>query len=479
MKLDSIFWAGTEQALASFISGEKKAENMPVNKEAYSSSDSVDTQDVPRLFNLMGNVGVISIAGPLVNNDSWINAYLGRTGYGEIRDALVHAATNPDVGAIVLDINSGGGAVSGVSDTAALIKKIDKEMKPVHTFSDGMIASAAYWLGSSARSVSLGSVTEAGSIGVITVHQEYSKQLEANGVKATVIKAGEHKGTGNPYEPLTDKAKAEIQGQIDHMYGLFVQGVADNRGATYQAVDSKMAQGRVFIGSQAVDVGLADAVSTFDAVVSKVQGAIDSKKNSAQYGANFSKGPAMKVALTEQQIALMAEGGVLSPVAEAVAAVAAEAIENAAAPAAEVVEPKAEAPAAEAAPEAKPESPDLVAFLKSSLAEAQASVMDLTIQLRDAKASGEKIEASHGALRSIAVASVDRLKVALGGSAGGADALSDETLLAEHASLRAQFEGKFKAGGVAAVSTEATPDPKSNAVDPVRAARLASTRLAK
>ena len=114
------------------------------------------------------------------------------------------------------------------------------------------------------------------------------------------------------------------------------------------------------------------------------------------------------------------------------------------------------------------------------MAEAQAGNTDLTIQLRDLKAASELMTASHAALRQIAEASVDRLKVALGGASGGASALTDTSLLAEHATLRAQFESKFKAGGVAAVSSSGSSDQESvAAVDSVRQARLASTRFAK
>lgn len=462
--LDSKFWAGTEQSLEKFLASEK------LDISAMQPQDS--EEGPPRLFAQSGNVGIITIAGSLVNNDSWMNAYMGRTSYGEIRDALVHAASDPNIGAIVLDVNSGGGAVSGVSDTADLIKKIDKEVKPVHTFSDGMIASAAYWLGSSARSVSIGQVTEAGSIGVITVHREMSKSMEMDGIKATVIKAGDHKGNGNPYEPLSDKARAEIQGQLDHMYGIFMGSVADNRGMSYPVADGKMGQGRTFIGTQAVEAGLADSVTTFDAVVSKAQGAIDSLRKVPQYGANFQKGTPMKVALTEQQIAAMAESG--APVTEGEAT--APTIPT---PAPEAASAPSAAPAPAKAADAPAPAPELVAFLKTSLAEAQASNVDLTVQLRDAKASAEAMTTTHTALRSIASASVDRLKIALGGTAGGADALSDTSLLAEHATLRTQFESKFKSGGVAAVSSSAQPDAKSEVADPVRQARLASTRFAK
>ena len=475
--LDTEFWAGTELALANFIAGEKQDVTAMYG-------DSQAERDTPRLFSQVGGVGVITIAGALVNNDSWINAYVGRTGYPEIREALIHAATDPNIGAIVLDVNSGGGAVSGVADTAQLIKQIDSSMKPIHAFSDGQIASAAYWIGSSARSLDIGSVTEAGSIGVLTVHKEISKALEMEGVKATVLKAGEHKAAGNMYEPLSDKARAQIQNQLDYMYTMFVQQVAENRDVSYPVADTKMAQGKVFIGTQAVDAGLVDGISTFDAVISKVQGGIDAKKSTPQYGANFSKGPAMKVALTDQQIAAMAEAGITMPGAMAVAAIATpetEAARAAAAAAAVKTEAEPAAPAADAAP-AAPAAPaedaGVVAYLKTSLAEAQASNTNLTMELRDLKASSESMAATHTALREIAVASVDRLKVALGGTAGTAQALSDVALLAEHAAMRTQFESKFKAGGVAAVSTEATPDTKSEQDDPVRQARINATRLA-
>lgn len=70
------------------------------------------------------------------------------------------------------------------------------------------------------------------------------------------------------------------------------------------------------------------------------------------------------------------------------------------------------------------------------------------------------------------------MKIALGGSAGGSEALSASALVSENSALKAKFESQFKAGGVAAVSSTAQSDEKSVAVDPIRQARLASTRLA-
>lgn len=471
------FWCGTEASFEQYIAVLKaRAARDPSISASTAYGEQPEAQPLPRLLTMQGAVAVVSISGPLVNNDSPWNRYDGVTGYGEIRAAMIHAATDPEVGAIVLDINSGGGSVSGVSDTSDLIAQIDKKMKPVHTFSDGMIASAAYWLGSSARSIHIGKVTEAGSIGVITVHKEISKMLSDAGINATVLRAGEFKAMGNSFEPLSEKAKGILQAQLDDMYAMFVGHVAAARGVTYEVADKQMAQGQVFMGAKAVAAGLADKVSTFDAVVAKANQGIDLKKSSPQYGASFNKGPAMKVALTEQQIAAAAELGALNAVEKTAAEVAADKV---AADAAVVAAAQAEADAAAAAAKDKPDtSADLVTFLKASLAEAQASVTSLTLDARDARAALADMTASHAPLRAIAVASVDRLKIAMGGSAGASDALSDTSLLAEHASLRADFEKKFKAGGVAAVSA-APADKVGDAVDPVRAARIASTRPSK
>lgn len=477
------FWAGTEESLASYIMSMRQVAAMDLSSHVKASEhdDDDENERPPRLFSRSGDVGIITISGALVNNDSWINEYVGRTGYPEIREALIYAATQADIGAIVLDINSGGGAVSGVDDTSNLIKKIDVEMKPVHTFSDSMIASAAYWLGCSARSISIGRVTEAGSIGVLTVHKEMTKMLEMEGINATVMRAGEFKALGNPYEELSPTAKAEIQKQLDYMGEMFTAHVAERRGVPYPTADRDMGQGRVFVGAQAVAVGLVDAIASFDEVVSKAQGAIDSEKNVPQYGVNFQKGNSLKTALTQQQIAAMAEAGL--PVSAAASAAVGE---QAQAPAVPVTAPaEAAAPAASETPEApvtatleqKGDS-DIVAFLKTSLAEANASLLSVNMELRDVKAASADMAQTHDQLRAIASASVDRLRVALGMSAA-AHTGNDTALLADHASLRAQFETQFKAGGVAAVSSSGSSDKVSAVADPVRQARLASTRPAK
>ena len=184
--LEIKFWAGSQESLHAYISAVAQLMEAPPAKRAdYLEVD--DDRDVPALYERQGAVGVISIKGSLTNSDSWMNAFTGAVSYNSIREALIYAANDTEAQAIVLDIQSGGGAVSGCSDTASLIKTIDAKVKPVHTFSDGGVMSAAYWLGCSARTITVGDTAESGSIGVLAVHKEMSKMLADDGITATVF----------------------------------------------------------------------------------------------------------------------------------------------------------------------------------------------------------------------------------------------------------------------------------------------------
>lgn len=473
---DIRFWAGTEESFNSYLVALKTASGLDI--KAYMDDDEED-EAAPRLLTKQGNVGVVSIRGPLVPSAPWYARYTGITGYDEIRSALIAAANDPDIGAVLLDVNSGGGAVAGVTDVADLVGMIDAKVKPVHTYSDGMIASAALWVGASARDLQIGKVTEAGSIGVLTVLKSMSRYYKEMGIDAEVLRSAEFKAMGHPLDPITDKAKAEIMDQLMQMDAMFNEHMADARGTTVELATEKFGKGRVFIGQRAVEVGLADAVSTFDAVISSLQGAIDSQKQRSQYGANSLKGPVVKTALTEQHVAALAEGAGLdagatlpSGAPEAGGNPApASAPEATPAPAASAEQTPA--PAAPAAPSA-----DVVTFLQGQLATAQAQNLELSVQVRALSAAAEASAGVMASMRSLVVASVDRLQVAMGQSAGASAGLDDASLLAMHASLRSSFETKFKAGGVAAVSSSGSSESREVVTDSVRARRMNATKPA-
>jgi signal peptide peptidase SppA len=264
-------WFGTDDSLKIVI-------DMAMNMEASIKSQGLpqlafgedDEEELPRLLTIADNTAVISIAGSLVNNASFWNRYFGVTGYPEIKEALIHAANDETVDNIVLQIDSGGGTVSGVFELARFIKEVDEKIKPIESINTGVEASAAYLLGSQARTVHAQEMSQTGSIGVIMVHQEYSKFFKEKGIETTVIRAGSHKALVNPYEPLTDAAKADMQKTADFIHDKFIETVADGRGMSFTNVRDNMADGSIFFTEEAMRLGLVDNITSIDKLVAEL-----------------------------------------------------------------------------------------------------------------------------------------------------------------------------------------------------------------
>lgn len=190
---------------------------------------------------------------------------LGGTSYVEIAAAVQAADRDPDVGAIVLNVNSPGGSVLGATEAAAVIRNA---ATPVVAIANTDMASAAYWLAAGADHVIATPSARVGSIGVMALHQDVSKALEAAGVKVSAIASGAHKLDGHEAFELSDDARAEMQADVDRVAGVFHADVARGRGVSRAAVaGERFGEGRVFSASDAVARGLADSVGTLDDAV--------------------------------------------------------------------------------------------------------------------------------------------------------------------------------------------------------------------
>jgi signal peptide peptidase SppA len=218
-------------------------------------------------------VAIVPVSGPLVK-DSFLAWLFDGTTFAQIRAAVERAANDEEVVGIVLDVDSPGGTVNGTEETAEAIFAVRGE-KPIAAFSSGMMASAAYWIGSAAQRVIVGKTAEAGSIGVLMVHREISALEQRIGIKTTYLRAGKFKAIGNPSEPLTETAREIFQSQLDQLYSLFVGSVALHRDAEDEKVRTDMADGRLFIGNAAVGAGIADQVGNLQAAVDWVLSAVD------------------------------------------------------------------------------------------------------------------------------------------------------------------------------------------------------------
>lgn len=178
--------------------------------------------------------------------------------------ALVSAAVDdPAVHTIFLDIDSPGGSVAGVPELADQIRAATKT-KHVVAFTDGMMASAAYWIGAAADEILATKASEVGSIGVFAALTDLSVMFHQDGVKREIIKHGRNKGAGVPGTPIDADVRQKIQESVDTFGAMFDGDVMAMRGMSADEF-SKVNEGRLFIGEKAKAVGLVDEITTFEA----------------------------------------------------------------------------------------------------------------------------------------------------------------------------------------------------------------------
>ncbi len=215
-------------------------------------------------------VAIVDVLGSLVNRGSWLDALSGLTSYERLNHQLSFAIADDSIGAIVLDMDSPGGEAVGAFEASDAVRAAAAR-KPVTAIINGMAASAAYAIASGASRIITTKSGISGSIGVVMLHMDRSRQLDQRGLTPTLIHAGARKVDGNPYEKLTDEVKAELKTEIDRFYSLFVQNVAQNRpGLSEDAI--RATEARTYIGADAVAAGLADDIGTFDSVVADLSG---------------------------------------------------------------------------------------------------------------------------------------------------------------------------------------------------------------
>lgn len=224
----------------------------------------------PNNYDVVNGVAVVELVGAIAKRMNLFSQISGGASTQLADSAIKQALADPDVKGIILNIDSPGGTVDGTFELADMIYAARGE-KPIVAFADGLMASAAYAIGAAADAVYIsGDTATIGSIGVVATHVDVSEAEKKLGVKTTEITAGRYKRIASSYEELTEDGRNEIQGQVDELYAVFVDRVATFRGVSTETVLEDMADGRLFIGQQAIKAGLVDGVSTMDDLMAKL-----------------------------------------------------------------------------------------------------------------------------------------------------------------------------------------------------------------
>lgn len=215
---------------------------------------------------IVGSTAVIPIMGVISRRANMFTEMSGGTSIELLDSQLSEALASDAVKSILFHIDSPGGAAQGVPEFASRVYDAAKtSTKPIVGFCE-LAASAAYWIGSQCDALYCSEAAPIGSIGVIMTIMDDTRAMKNQGVDPVVIRSSELKAPGAG-GPLTPNQMQSLQDRVQQIFGMFKDGVSRARAVIdIEAVST----GDVWLGKRAVEMGLVDSVSNFDAVLAKL-----------------------------------------------------------------------------------------------------------------------------------------------------------------------------------------------------------------
>lgn len=238
----------------------------------------------PDGYYLDGQVAVVPVEGVIARHASMVNRASQPEGTTTeaIIGSLRRAKEDPRAAAILLDVDSPGGSVAGLDDVVEEVRATARA-KPVWSLAHDLMASAAYWIGSQAQRLWVGPTAAAGSIGVYTLVEDSSKFWDQRGIRFHLVRAGQYKGVGVDGVPVSPEDLEVIQREVGAYYAAFVRDVASGRGLERERAE-RLADGRIWVGQEAVTLGLADRVGTYAQAVAALHEHIGPRRGAPTRG---------------------------------------------------------------------------------------------------------------------------------------------------------------------------------------------------
>src|SRR3989338_1810893 len=211
---------------------------------------------------LSGNVALIPVSGTIMvgNGDGLFEDSIANS--KDLIDNIKKASANPEIKAILLDINSPGGSAVASQEVAREVKRVNKT---VYAFIREQGTSGAYWIASSANKIVSEELALTGSIGVISSYLDFSGLLADYNVSYQRLIAGKYKDIGTPFRKLSKEEEVMLQKRLDIIHDYFINAVADNRKLPKEKVRD-LATGMFYLGIEAKEMGLVDELGDMDYV---------------------------------------------------------------------------------------------------------------------------------------------------------------------------------------------------------------------
>lgn len=265
-------WAMAEVQFSAFVHTLLGADlNLHVEQISESRSHSPAKDPMLAEFERIGSVALIEMTGTMTKRGSSFSEMEGGT-IG-LRRAIRGAASDDSVRAILLRIDSPGGSCAGTDDLARDVA-FAAAQKPLWAYIEDIGASAAFWVASQATQIFANPSAQVGSIGTYGVVVDSSESHKRDGLVIHIVKAGSLKGMGHPGTEITEAHLAEAQRVVDSMNDLFVNAIMRGRHLSEDHV-RELATGAVWLGADAISVGLVDEIADFHETVQRLTAVAD------------------------------------------------------------------------------------------------------------------------------------------------------------------------------------------------------------
>lgn len=219
--------------------------------------------DNTRTVETRGSIAIIPVIGGIYRYANLFTEICGDTSTQVLATDITAALENNAITHIVLKVDSPGGQASGIAELSELIRKASK-IKPVVGYVDDLAASAGYWLVSSCEHIAASKTSMVGSIGAVYSFRLYDDGSE----KIEIVSSVSPKKRPDITQ---ESGRTQVQAWADKLGEIFVEDVASNRGVTVAKVLSDFGQGDLLIGQDALNAGMIDEITTFEALIEALQ----------------------------------------------------------------------------------------------------------------------------------------------------------------------------------------------------------------
>lgn len=264
-------WAMKKDILEQAVNIIAKAEIKDLQAAAAAEFGSVNSGGI----SIANKIACIDIIGPISRYENCLSMLNGYATVDSVMAALDLASESMDVDGILLNINSPGGTVDGISELGEKISAVSKKKKVV-AYVGGQACSAAYWLATAADKIVVNQTGYVGSIGCLMAIMDDSKAMENEGIKEIMIVSSQ--SPKKVPDINSEDGKSQIQAHVDALAEIFISTVAKNRGVSVEAVVENFGQGDVVLGAEAVNRGMADKVGTLETAFSMLTRSSENKK---------------------------------------------------------------------------------------------------------------------------------------------------------------------------------------------------------